>query len=54
VPAIGFAAAAGALAIGAWRWRRAGRRRGPGAAGPSRPQGEDAERLEQDLARYDL
>jgi cytochrome c-type biogenesis protein CcmH len=51
VPAIAFAAAALALAIGLARWRRAGRPRG---GGPSGPRGEEAERLEADLARYDL
>jgi cytochrome c-type biogenesis protein CcmH len=53
VPAIGFAVAALALALGIRRWRRAGRNdehRGPGP----RPSAEDAERLDADLARYDL
>lgn len=55
VPAIGFALAAAALALGVRRWRQAGKRDGPGDAGEARgPQGEDAERLEADLARYDL
>jgi cytochrome c-type biogenesis protein CcmH len=54
VPIVAFLIAAVALGLGVWRWRRAG---GPGddgtpqAAGPS---GEDAERLDADLARYDL
>jgi cytochrome c-type biogenesis protein CcmH/NrfF len=52
VPAIAFAAAALALALGVRRWRRAGGGAGPSAA-PG-PDGEDAERLEADLARYDL
>jgi cytochrome c-type biogenesis protein CcmH/NrfF len=54
VPAIAFLAAAVALAFGVARWRRAGRgaeRAGPPAAPLS---SEDAERLEADLARYDL
>lgn len=53
VPIIAFLFAAVALAIGVLRWRRAGRRGGPPprAAGPS---DEDAERLDADLARYDL
>ncbi|HEY5943032.1 MAG TPA: cytochrome c-type biogenesis protein CcmH [Solirubrobacterales bacterium] len=54
VPIIAFLIAAAALAIGVWRWRRAaGPKDGdpPRAAGPS---GEDADRLEADLARYDL
>jgi cytochrome c-type biogenesis protein CcmH/NrfF len=55
VPAIAFVLAAVALALGVRRWRRAG----DGPPGPSdpevkRPAGEDAERLETDLARYDL
>jgi cytochrome c-type biogenesis protein CcmH/NrfF len=53
VPAIAFVAAAVALAFGIARWRRSGRGPGspPPATGPSR---EEAERLEADLARYDL
>lgn len=55
VPAIAFAVAVVALAIGVRRWRRAG---GPGGQGDGTagegPRGEDAERLEADLARYDL
>jgi cytochrome c-type biogenesis protein CcmH len=53
VPAIAFVVAAVALALGVRRWRRAGKPPRPEAAG-SAPQGEDAERLEADLARYDL
>jgi cytochrome c-type biogenesis protein CcmH len=52
VPIIAFIVAAVALAIGVLRWRRSG---GGGAgAPPEAPQGEDAERLDADLARYDL
>jgi cytochrome c-type biogenesis protein CcmH len=54
VPAVGLAIAVVALAIGVGRWRRstaADRRAGDAAAGPT---AEDAERLEADLARYDL
>jgi cytochrome c-type biogenesis protein CcmH len=53
VPAIAFVIAALALAFGALRWRRAA----PppqGNAPTTGPQGEDAERLDADLARYDL
>lgn len=55
VPIVAFLIAAVALAIGVWRWRRAGGPKdgggSPRAAGPS---SEDAERLDADLARYDL
>ena len=54
VPAIGFLVAVSALAFGVRRWRRAGKPPGGGESAPSRPQGEDAERLDADLARYDL
>jgi cytochrome c-type biogenesis protein CcmH len=53
VPAIGFAAAAVALAIGVGRWRRNGGIQPPGPA-PAEQSGEDAKRLETDLRRYDL
>jgi cytochrome c-type biogenesis protein CcmH/NrfF len=53
VPAIAFAVAALTLAVGVRRWRRAGADEdGPGA--PRGAGGEDAERLNADLARYDL
>jgi cytochrome c-type biogenesis protein CcmH len=55
VPVIAFAVAVIALAIGVLRWRRAGeshdREEPSSLAGPS---AEDAERLDADLARYDL
>jgi cytochrome c-type biogenesis protein CcmH len=55
VPIVAFLIAAAALAVGVIRWRRAGgggeSGPGPTAAGPS---GEDSERLDADLARYDL
>jgi cytochrome c-type biogenesis protein CcmH len=55
VPAIAFVVAAVALAFGVLRWRRAAKPPEPGAApAASGPQGEDAERLDADLARYDL
>jgi cytochrome c-type biogenesis protein CcmH len=55
VPAIAFVLAAVALALGVRRWRRTGTPPGPGSTGTTAgPQGEDAERLEADLARYDL
>jgi cytochrome c-type biogenesis protein CcmH len=55
VPIVAFLIAAVALAIGVLRWRRAG---SGGRDDPSPPadgpKGEDAERLDADLARYDL
>jgi cytochrome c-type biogenesis protein CcmH len=55
VPAIGFLVAAIALAFGVLRWRRASQPSGQGGASRAGgPRGEDAERLEADLARYDL
>jgi cytochrome c-type biogenesis protein CcmH len=55
VPIVAFLIAAAALAVGVLRWRKAGGDGedgpGPSAAGPS---GEDSERLDADLARYDL
>jgi cytochrome c-type biogenesis protein CcmH len=55
VPAIGFLVAALALALGVRRWRRAGKPPGgDGEGAPSGPRGEDAERLDADLAHYDL
>jgi cytochrome c-type biogenesis protein CcmH len=55
VPAIAFVLAAAGLAIGVRRWRNAGRTP-PGSGRPPAggPGGEDAERLQADLARYDL
>lgn len=55
VPAIAFVVALVALVFGVLRWRRAG---GPPDGGskpaPQGPSPEDAERLDADLARYDL
>jgi cytochrome c-type biogenesis protein CcmH len=52
VPIIALLIAAVALTLGVLRWRRAGPGDdGPQAAGPS---GDDADRLDADLARYDL
>lgn len=55
VPILAMLIAAAALAAGVWRWRRAGG--GPKDGGTPRaagPSGEDADRLDADLARYDL
>jgi cytochrome c-type biogenesis protein CcmH len=56
VPIVAFLLAAVALAFGVVRWRRAGGGGPPDAGGRATrgPSGEDAERLEADLARYDL
>jgi len=54
VPIVAFLVAAVALAIGVLRWRRAGGDRGEGRQRPAGPEGDDAERLDADLARYDL
>jgi cytochrome c-type biogenesis protein CcmH len=53
VPIVAFFVAVVALALGVLRWRRAGEtgEGRPAAAGPSP---EDDERLDADLARYDL
>jgi cytochrome c-type biogenesis protein CcmH len=53
VPIAAFLIAAAALAVGVLRWRRGG----SGGSGPQAaagPSGEDADRLDADLARYDL
>jgi cytochrome c-type biogenesis protein CcmH/NrfF len=54
VPAIAFVLAAVALVFGVHRWRRAAKPPASGGPGAGGPQGEDAERLDADLARYDL
>jgi cytochrome c-type biogenesis protein CcmH len=53
VPAAGFLLAAVAVGFSVVRWRR-GSGPGDGGAPPRPPSGEEAERLEADLARYDL
>ena len=51
VPILAFLIGVVALALGVLRWRR----RGGGGGEPAvAPRGEDAERLESELARYDL
>jgi cytochrome c-type biogenesis protein CcmH/NrfF len=53
VPIVAFLIAAAALAVGVLRWRRAGR--GPDDPQPTAgPSDADSERLDADLARYDL
>jgi cytochrome c-type biogenesis protein CcmH len=54
VPIIAFVVAVVLLALAVWKWRRAagsGEDREPDAEGPS---AEDRQRLDDDLARYDL
>lgn len=52
VPIVAFLVAAVALGLGVLRWRRQGNKRN--GAAPAGPKGDDAERLDADLARYDL
>jgi cytochrome c-type biogenesis protein CcmH/NrfF len=56
VPILAIAIAAVVLVFSVLRWRRSGRENEPSAADAAAdaPQGEDAERLEADLSRYDL
>jgi cytochrome c-type biogenesis protein CcmH len=55
VPILGFLVAAVAVAYSVLLWRRSGRTGGPAdGAEADAPRGEDAERLEADLSRYDL
>lgn len=56
VPILALAIAVVVLAFSILRWRRSGRANEPSAedATADAPQGEDAERLEADLSRYDL
>jgi cytochrome c-type biogenesis protein CcmH/NrfF len=56
VPILAIAIAVVVLAFSVLRWRRSGREKEPSAseAAADAPKGEDAERLEADLSRYDL
>lgn len=54
VPIIAIAIAMIALIFSVARWRRDGKSSSPGEKTASAPRGEDAERLEKDLSRYDL
>jgi cytochrome c-type biogenesis protein CcmH/NrfF len=56
VPILAVLLAAVALAYSVLRWRRSGDRmqRPAGKSAAQPPRGEDAERLEADLSRYDL
>jgi cytochrome c-type biogenesis protein CcmH len=53
VPILAFVVAALALALGILRWRRA-EEKGQEPPDQAPPAGEEAERLDADLARYDL
>jgi len=53
VPIVAFVVAAIALALGVVRWRRTSID-GPQPPGPPTPSEDDSERLDADLARYDL
>jgi cytochrome c-type biogenesis protein CcmH len=55
VPGIAILVAAVAIGFGLWRWRRAGRGREEAAPAPEDTlDASERERLESDLARYDL
>jgi cytochrome c-type biogenesis protein CcmH/NrfF len=55
VPILAFLLAAVAVAYSVLRWRRSGKAGDPADdADADAPRGEDAERLEADLSRYDL
>jgi cytochrome c-type biogenesis protein CcmH len=54
VPIVAFLVAAVALAVGVLRWRRGGGSGGDRAKAPPSPSAEDSDRLDADLARYDL
>jgi cytochrome c-type biogenesis protein CcmH len=54
VPVVAFVIAAIALILGVLRWRRAGASHEREEPAPDQPSVADAERLEADLARYDL
>jgi cytochrome c-type biogenesis protein CcmH len=53
VPVIAFAVAAAGLAFGVARWRKAAKSAHRSDEPPG-PEGEDAARLDADIARYDL
>jgi cytochrome c-type biogenesis protein CcmH len=54
VPIVAFVIAVVALAFGVLRWRRDGDRPDPDGPAADGPSPADAERLDADLARYDL
>jgi cytochrome c-type biogenesis protein CcmH/NrfF len=54
VPVLALLIAIGALAFSVARWRRDGARPPDGGKVAAAPSGEEAERLEADISRYDL
>jgi cytochrome c-type biogenesis protein CcmH/NrfF len=55
LPGLATLVAAVAIGLGLWRWRRAGRRREAAEAAPDDTlDPSERERLDRDLARYDL
>jgi cytochrome c-type biogenesis protein CcmH/NrfF len=54
VPIIAIAIAMIVLIFSVARWRRDGKSSSPDEDAAPAPRGEDAERLEEDLSRYDL
>jgi cytochrome c-type biogenesis protein CcmH/NrfF len=54
VPGLAILVAAVAIALGLWRWRRTGRAREAGETEEGALDPSERERLDSDLARYDL
>jgi cytochrome c-type biogenesis protein CcmH/NrfF len=54
VPGLAILVALAAIVVGLRRWKRAGTTVDPEAAAELEPRDEDEERLERDLARYEL
>jgi len=54
VPGLAILVAAAAIALGLWRWRRAGRAREAAATPEGTLDASEQERLDSDLSRYDL
>ena len=54
VPGLAILVAAAAIALGLWRWRRAGRARDAAATPEGTLDPSERERLDSDLSRYDL
>jgi cytochrome c-type biogenesis protein CcmH len=54
VPGVAILVAAAAIAVGLWRWRRAGRTREAAATPEATLDASERERLDSDLSRYDL